>query len=168
MNELERRVVEAAERWALAPTGSQEEDSAESDLYRCVLALRAADGATSTVTWVTRTWADVRQGDTVRMPGTEQTTTVFDRYWPPVSASGVSAGLRPRFAGSWHMVAGEKHWDDRVVRPGECCVVIVSADATPRFMNPAAPVEIMMTDEELEAIQLLGSWDERVKVVTTK
>ncbi len=157
MNELERRVLEAAERWALAPAGSQEEDSAGSDLYRCVLALRAADGATTAFTWVTRTWADVRQGDTVRMPGTEQTTTVFDRYWPAEKGR----------AGSWHMVTGEKHWDDRLVQPGECCVVIVSPSSGARFMNPAAPVEIMMTDEELEAIQLLGSWDERVKVVST-
>lgn len=101
--------------------------------------------------WVLRTWRDVRSRDYVRMPGTEITSGITHRLWPPTDDE---RGRR-----SWHMVAGEKHWDDHVVQPGEC-VVVLEGETTPRFMNPSAPVEILLTQNEESAINALG-WENR-------
>lgn len=101
--------------------------------------------------WVLRTWRDVRADDVVRMPGTEITSSIAHRLWPPTDDE---RGRR-----SWHMVAGEKHWDDHVVQPGEC-VVVLQGETAPRFMNPSAPVEILLTPDEESAINALG-WENR-------
>jgi hypothetical protein len=113
--------------------------------------------------WALRTWADVRKGDTVRMPGSEITATITDRLWHPSED--------PR-GESWHVVhdgTTDKwaHTRDRFVQPGEC--VIVSPDITAaehgRWMEPTAGVEILLPggEAELAAIELLGGFSARLR-----
>lgn len=114
--------------------------------------------------WVLRTWADVVTGDEVRMPGTEHTATIAMRYRHP---SEDPAGT------SWHVVPSTDtgpwaHTKDHFVQPGEC-VVLFSTEPTgqPRFMKPAAPVEIKMTTAELAALELIGhGWADRIKITS--
>lgn len=110
--------------------------------------------------WVPRTWADVRRGDTVRMPGTAVVAAITDRLWHPSED--------PR-GESWHVVSDGSigqwaHTSDRVIRPGEC--VIVSPDIPGsergRWMDPAAAVEIQLPDAQtLAGIEALG-WENRL------
>lgn len=112
-------------------------------------------GAERDLIWVLRTWADVRQGDTVRMPGSDVTAVVATRYWPATDDA--------RGRGSWHVVEGEKHWDDHVVQEGECVIRFATdPEKHARFMNPDAPVEIQMERDVAEAVALMG-WEHRVQ-----
>jgi hypothetical protein len=106
--------------------------------------------------WIERTWADVRKGDRVRMPGSGVEAVIADRLWHP---SEDPAGT------SWHVVQSAEsgqyaHTGDRVVQPGEC--VIVSPDIPGsdrgRYMNPAAPVEILVPGGQvtLDAMAVLA------------
>ena len=108
--------------------------------------------------WIERTMADVRRGDRIRMPGQAGTEMdVRDRYWPPSEMP-----YRNGDTGTWHVVAGEKHWDDHVVQPGECCVVL-GDDPRPRFFPPTMPVEIELTAAELAVIESFG-WTDRMEL----
>lgn len=115
--------------------------------------------------WVLRTWADVRRGDTVRMPGTDVVAAITDRLWHPSED--------PR-GESWHVVSDGSigqwaHTSDRVVRPGEC--VIVSPDIPGsergRWMDPAAAVEIQLPDAQaLAGIEAFG-WESWLRTIDT-
>jgi hypothetical protein len=132
-------------------------------------------------TWALRTWADVRRGDVVRMPGQDATAAevmelvtlkwhVNDRppaqnrgepdhaYAERVKAFNEDVQYRP------NEHAGE--WTARPVtlRP------LAADDPAARHripnVNPGAPVEIRCTQVELDAIELLGGWSQRVAVTT--
>jgi hypothetical protein len=103
--------------------------------------------------WILRTWADVRRGDKVRLPGTEYIAGIKDRL---EAVQDDSAGR------SWHVVPAPKHWDDHAVRPGECWVVFLG-ETEPRNMDPAKPVEILLTPAEVQAIEVIG-WENRVEL----
>lgn len=132
--------------------------------------------------WVLRTWADVRRGDVVRMPGQDATAAevmelitlpwhVNDR--PPAQNQGepdhayaerVKAFARDvQYRPNEH--AGE--WTARPVtlRP------LAAADPAARHripnVNPGAPVEIRCTQVEVDAIELLGGWAQRTAVTGT-
>lgn len=116
--------------------------------------IRAAQKAfTEQPAWILRTWADVRRGDTVRLPGTEHTATIADRY--------VSTG-EDRLGRGWHVIAAPKHWDDHIVQPGECWLLF-EGESTPRNMDPAKPVELLLTPAEVQAIEVIG-WEHRLEV----
>jgi hypothetical protein len=129
--------------------------------------------------WVPRTWADVRVGDVVRMPGQEATAAEVMELatlgWhvndiPPtqlpyesdhdyakrVKAFNKDVQYRP------NEHAGE--WTARPVtlRP------LAADDPAARHripnVSPGAPVEIRCTQVELDAIELLGGWSQRVAV----
>lgn len=129
--------------------------------------------------WVLRTWADVRRGDVVRMPGQDATAAevmelvtlgwhVNDRppaqnqgepdhvYAERVKAFNKDVQYRP------NEHAGE--WTARPVtlRP------LAADDPAARHripnVNPGAPVEIRGTQVELDAIELLGGWSQRMAV----
>jgi hypothetical protein len=105
--------------------------------------------------WVTRTWQDVRTNDVVRMPGTDVTATIEHRYRHP---SQDQAGK------DWHVISGGDgrfaHMKDHIVQPGEC-VVLLAGESQPRWMNPAAAVEIEMTAEGLCVTEQLR-WENRL------
>ena len=120
--------------------------------------------------WVLRTWADVRRGDVVRMPGQEGTAAevmeLVTLEWhvndiPPANATPEQAAAFARdvqYRPNHH--AGE--WTARPVtlRP------LAADDPATRHripnVNPGAPVEIRCTQVELDAIELLGGWSQRV------
>jgi hypothetical protein len=102
--------------------------------------------------WELRTWVDVRNGDTVRMPGTDATAQI------------VSA-----LAEGWHVdpKTGTSSWNPP--QPLEFTVIHVRmtpiGDVQERVFdaNPAAPVEILMDQVTLDAIELLGGWPNRIR-----
>lgn len=143
---------------------------------------RGCQGGKNISYWVLRTWADVRRGDVVRMPGQGATAAevmelitlpwhVNDR--PPAQNQGepdhayaerVKAFARDvQYRPNEH--AGE--WTARPVtlRP------LAAADPAARHripnVNPGAPVEIRCTQVEVDAIELLGGWAQRTAVTGT-
>ena len=125
--------------------------------------------------WVLRTWADVRRGDVVRMPGQEATAAevmeLITLPWhvndiPPANATPEQAAAFARdvqYRPNEH--AGE--WTARPVtlRP------LAAEDPAARHripnVNPGAPVEIRCTQVEVDAIELLGGWSQRTSVTGT-
>jgi len=121
--------------------------------------------------WVLRTWADVRRGDVVRMPGQEATAaevmelTTLSWHVNDIPPEGMTPEEAERFARDVQYRPNEHagEWTARSVtlRP-------LSADdpaARHRIpnVNPAAPVEIRLTQAEVDAIELLGGWAQRVQ-----
>lgn len=118
--------------------------------------------------WVTRTWIDVRQGDAVRMPGTEASALVTRcgpvNHWHvnDVPPAGMSDEQRERFVRDvqFHPENHRAEWSSipvtLEVAPGQTY--------TPDHgMRPDAPVEILTTRGELAAIELLGGWANRLR-----
>lgn len=118
-------------------------------------ALRAelADAAAHTPQWVPRTWADVRTGDRVRLPGTDSTALVEHaqrQAWHVDPRSGTSSYNPPRPL-EWSGVKVS-------LRPAE------RPDQVAEFtMDPAKDVEIRLSPLELQAIELLG-WSNRIEI----
>jgi hypothetical protein len=140
---------------------------------RALLAFLSALGVEVSVPerlWFTRTWADVRRGDVVRMPGQQETAAevmeLADLTWhvndiPPegMSPEQIEAFQRDvQYRPNEH--AGE--WTTRPVtlRP------LAAEDPSTRHripnVNPDAPVDIRCTHAELNAIELLGGWAHRI------
>jgi hypothetical protein len=95
--------------------------------------------------WVPRTWQDVRQGDRVRLPGTD------------VTASVTSVVMLP-----WHVhPAADPYHPERHKCEWIAVRVRFAEDGKARDMDPAKPVEIELTPAEVAAIELLG-WENRV------
>jgi hypothetical protein len=132
--------------------------------------------------WVPRTWADVRRGDVVRMPGQEATAAevmelvtlewhVNDR--PPAQNQG-----EPGHAYAERVKAFNKdvqyrpneHAGEWAARPVTLRPLAADDLATRHRIpnvNPGAPVEIRCTQVELDAIELLGGWSQRTAVAST-
>lgn len=112
--------------------------------------------------WYARTMADVRPGDTIRPTGHPNGTSpsawsvCTARCWPPTD------DVRGR--GSWHVIEGGGHWDDHVIQPGECCVHLDGAGH--RLFRPTFGVEILLAPSEVQAIELLGGWEHRERMIT--
>lgn len=112
--------------------------------------------------WVPRTWIDVREGDIVRPPGQG-----FERH------AAIVAEIGP--VTSWHAAPNASQY-----RPNESPlewsarrVTLIPLTGggekeqpfTPEHgMKPDAGVEIKVTREELNAIEALGGWNERIGV----
>lgn len=113
----------------------------------------AAQEEVSAPIWALRTWTDVRDGDTVRMPGTDATAEVLSALAEP-----------------WHVdpKTGTSSWNPP--QPLEFTVIHVrmtpAGHRDPRTFdaNPAAPVEILIDQVTLDAIELLGGWPNRIRV----
>lgn len=107
--------------------------------------------------WYARTMADVRPGDLIRPTTSEAQAHVTARCWPPTDDA--------RGRGSWHVIEGSGgHWDDHVVQPGECCVHLDGAGH--RLFRPTFAVEILLSPSEVQAIELLGGWEHRERMIT--
>jgi hypothetical protein len=153
MTPEERAVIDAAYDWRCSSVHIRSDMFADR-LTDAVDTLQAKIGQPN---WILRTWADVRRGDTVRLPHYRQATTVIkDRYIPPAATKEEARAER----GYWHVVPAPKHWDDHAVRPGECWVVF-QGETEPRNMDPAKPVEIELTPAEVQAIEAIG-WENRL------
>ncbi len=112
--------------------------------------------------WYARTMADVRPGDLIRpKPGTPESRVTARCY--PVAPTRMGQTARDR--GSWHVIEGSGgHWDDHVIQPGECCVHLDGAGH--RLFRPTFGVEILLAPSEVQAIELLGGWEHRERMIT--
>ena len=153
MTPEERAALDAIRAWATAGYPIKA-DSTTLTRLEC-----AAENLVTKLQWILRTWADVRAGDTVRMPGTDYTATIAARYAPPAADRKAARVER----GQWHIIPGATgHWDDHPVRPGEVWVVFTGQTHL-RNMDPTKPVEIQLSAVEVAAIELIG-WENRVEL----
>lgn len=111
--------------------------------------------------WFERTWLDVRTGDMVRLLGTENTAYVRHAVHDPVHrgwhVDPRSSEYRP-VAMEWaavhvELTAGQQH----------DAAVLGVLD-----MNPGKPILIQLTQSEVDAIELLGGWSQRVGMIMTE
>lgn len=106
-------------------------------------------------TWVLRTWRDVRQGDHIRMPGTDDAAYVHSAVHLPFHVDPTSSQYRPvplEWAGVRVRLSGERTGQD------------TDQDVTSYLMDPDKPIEIELAPAELAAIALMG-WDNRVGMI---
>lgn len=96
--------------------------------------------------WVPRTWADVRKGDRVRLPGTEHVAEV-------------SAAIHSR-----HFIHPAS--DRYNVIPADWSSVTVTLAGKQYQKDPAKPIEIELSPSEVSAIELLGGWSNREGIIT--
>lgn len=110
-------------------------------------ALQAELAAEEELIWHPRTWADVRSGDTVRLPGSEVTAEVY-------TADLLHWNIDPR--------TGTSAYNPPVAMPHDVMRVHFTheLEAPPRDMDPVKPVEIQLTRSEIEALDTIG-WAER-------
>lgn len=124
----------------LPPPGPENDGALQAELA-------AAERAADELIWHPRTWADVRSGDTVRLPGTEVTAeigTAVLLHW----------NIDPR--------TGTSGYNPPVAMPHDVMRVRFTheLEAPPRDMDPVKPVEIQLTRSEIDALDTIG-WAER-------
>ena len=127
--------------------------------------------------WVRRTWADVRRGDVVRMPGQEATAAevmeLITLPWHVNDIPPAQLPYEPDHAYAERVKAFNKdvqyrpneHAGEWTARPVTLRPLAADDPATRHRIpnvNPAAPVEIRCTQVGLDAIELLGGWSQRV------
>jgi hypothetical protein len=141
--EAERAVIAAALEWDGDGFSVMNETDSAGRLMNAIGALLAAREPR----WRERTWADVRPGDRVKLPGTADE-----------SAAAVQAYL----AVERHVRQGAAgHWDDV---PHEFTMVHVTLAGHGRLEFPVTmPILIAMSDAEFELAERLG-WPNRVAV----
>lgn len=125
----------------LPPPGPENDGALQAELA-------AIEQVEQELIWHPRTWADVRPGDTVRLPGTEVTAEVYTAvllHWNVDPRTGTSAYNPP------------------VAMPHDVMRVRFTheLEASPRDMDPVKPVEIQLTRSEIEALDAAG-WMNRV------
>lgn len=110
--------------------------------------------------WVPRTWTDVRSGDDVRLPGTDNYAHVqraVHQAWQVDPRTGTSSYNPPR-ALAW---SGVKVTLYSTAEDGTRGFATQVSEFT---MDPVKPIEIKLTRSEVEAIELLG-WDNRLELI---
>lgn len=114
---------------------------------RCEALLREVDETDAR--WIPRTWVDVRRGDTVRLPGTEHTAKV----------AGVSSVL------GWHVHPdADPYHPERSIVEWTALNIAFEGETEGRVIDPAKPVEILLTPAEVAAIEALGGWKHRMEL----
>jgi hypothetical protein len=122
----------------------------------------AAVAAANEPIWVPRTWADVRTGDDVRLPGTENYAHVHRAvhlHWHVDPRTGTSS-YNPPQPMSWSGVHVTLYTKKNETTGN------IDVQASEFTMDPAKPIEIKTTQLELDAIELIGGWPARVGVIT--
>lgn len=109
--------------------------------------------------WADRTWADVRQGDRVRLPGSDNVAHVHAAvhlHWHVDPRTGTSA-YNPPQPMEWsavrvvltdpHAELGQQlgQWD----------------------MDPSKPIQIELMQSEIDAINAIG-WENRLEIITDR
>jgi hypothetical protein len=114
-------------------------------------------GSLDELKWFKRTWLDVRTGDTVKLPGTENTAYVRHAVHQGWHVDPRSSEYRP-VAMEWtavHVELTQSHW------PASEVLGVLD-------MDPAKPILIQLTQLEVDAIELLGGWLNRVGMIMTE
>jgi hypothetical protein len=130
----------------LPPPGPEEDGALRDEL--------AAEAAQELI-WVPRTWLDVRTGDDVRLPGTDNTAHVehaVHQRWRVDPRTG-TASWNPPQPLEWSGVKVTLRTTANPDQPAELT------------MDPAKPVEIKLAQVEADAIELLG-WENRTQLIT--
>lgn len=112
------------------------------------------------LTWVTRTWVDVREGDVIRPPGIDGAEAKVAAIGPVV-AWGVN-DLQPLDAYQQRDIQYNpaKYAGSYAVRRAT-----FGDPPITREMKPGAPVDIRVSLAEAKAIEALGGWAERVAAI---
>lgn len=110
----------------------------------------------SPLSWVRRTWLDVRMGDRVRLPGTDSTAYVkhcVHRKWNVDTLNPAYSEYRP---GDFLLRWKEVH-----------VTLIMPAEAGKRVIDfpPNGPIDIELSAAEVSAIETIG-WENRVALIT--
>lgn len=119
-------------------------------------------GGSQVPIWVARTWVDVRSGDDVRLPGTENYAHVqraVHLHWHVDPRTGTSA-YNPPIPMQWSGVHVTLYTTASDGTRG------MTTQASEFTMDPAKPIDIRTTQLELDAIELLGGWPARVGMIT--
>src|ERR1044072_138718 len=104
--------------------------------------------------WVERTWADVRTGDRVRMPGTDATAHVQSAMHQRWHVDPRSSEYRPEGL----------EWS--AVRVTLAFAFTNATNVSSYDMDPAQPVEIEIDEATLHMLNALG-WENRVGMITS-
>lgn len=120
-------------------------------------ASRGCHGGADVSEWRNRTWLDVRTGDTVKLPGTENTAYVRHAVHQRWHVDPRSSEYRP-VAMEWtavhvELTAGQQH----------DAAVLGVLD-----MDPAKPILIQLSQSEVNAFELLGGWQSRIGMTMTE
>lgn len=117
-------------------------------------------GSLDELKWFERTWVDVRTGDTVKLPGTENIAYVRHAVHQEWHVDPRSSEYRP-VAMEWSCV----HVELTKVEEGN---VFNGATLGVLDMDPGKPILIQLTQSEVDAIELLGGWSQRVGMIMTE
>jgi len=109
--------------------------------------------------WVPATWADVRTGDDVRLPGTENYAHVHRAVHLHWHVDPRSSEYRPKPL-EWSGVAVTLY------TKGNETAGSIEVQASEFTMDPAKPIDIKTTQLELDAVNLLGGWPARIGIIT--
>jgi len=117
--------------------------------------------------WVRRTLVDVRDGDTIRMPGQEGSERTVETISPPIDWHMHPAGRSPA---NWTAMRVQ------LIAPSTNCGCIADPESTGACghverttldkLPPAMAVEIQLTETEAMVIESLG-WDNRIRTIPT-
>lgn len=123
-------------------------------------ASRDCHGGADVPQWFERTWVDVRTGDTVKLPGTENVAYVRHAVHQGWHVDPRSSEYRP-VAMEWSCV----HVELTKVEEGN---VFNGATLGVLDMDPGKPILIQLSQSEVDAIELLGGWQGRVGMTMTE
>lgn len=101
--------------------------------------------------WIERTMVDVRDGDTIRMPGQPGTERAVLSVSPVLQH---------------HIHPSDAEWHPK---PAGWSEILLSFTANPKqrlSFKPSMPVEIFMLRSELTAMEALGGWANRIRVTS--
>lgn len=158
LSDAERLVVDRAIEWV------KNRDAAHllKDAVLAVIAEREArESAANEVRWFAATLADVRNGDTVRPPGRDDSSAVI------LSAGPVTPWhAAPTRAAEWRPNEHPAEWASRriVMRPlsGTSAGEALPDPVEIPYAKLDHPVEIALTVAEFEAIMAMGGWAQRL------
>lgn len=156
--ELEQAVIEAAREWraalpsinvaiasklAMAVDALNESDR---DWAEREIAQAPSAEADNTLIWVLRTWADVRSGDDIRMPGTSNEAYVQSAVHLQWHVDPRGSEYQPQPL-EWSGVRVVLHHNTKGAR-------VSQSEWT---MDPAKPIEIQLSQGELDSMRLLAN-----------
>lgn len=115
-------------------------------LGSAVEALKVSRTPAPVLKWYAATWGDVRADDTVRLPSHPDHPREVE--W--VHHDG------------WHVDPASSEYRPRPLKWAQVTVAFVGMEDKHLKWPVSHPVEIQLTEQEYEAIQLLGGWDNRL------
>lgn len=108
---------------------------------------RPQDAQVKVLVWYPRTWVDVRAGDQVRLPDSDVTATI---------ATAVHL--------HWHVDPRSSEYEPRPLEWSGVQVRFEGEDQPLRTMDPAKPIDILLSPQEHSHIKFLG-WPNRIGMI---